>query len=230
MVWGLEEGSELASKLGSEFATFTIPAWATEIDRKVLVWFGLEADRRLVGRHSVTFALYRIAGGRDEIKELLDDLGYVYDRKTIAKSLARLSGPGGPLEKVGQLSGWWDGDLPKRGAFVYALRVRIKRVGELVTAAMGRLTATSPPSATFRGISPGSRAQACLQGAIKHAIHGTRNVLGHWLACRLRDMRLPFTEAETVMDRYRGSVTSLGPAYTHSEARRTLQSVYRKVA
>lgn len=60
---------------------------------------------------------------------------------------------------------------------------------------------------------------------------GTRSNEGHWLACQLRDARLPLAEAERVMAEYAGRCPQGGDdPYTPADAIATVRSAYKTPA
>lgn len=59
---------------------------------------------------------------------------------------------------------------------------------------------------------------------------GTRNETGFWLACQLRDARLMFADAESIMRSYAQKVTTSSEPYTEAEALASLKSAYSKAA
>lgn len=70
-------------------------------------------------------------------------------------------------------------------------------------------------------------AEYYLDRAISTATPGTRNDTGFWLACQLRDLRLPETVAESYMRRYAAAVPQGDEPYTEDEALTSLKSAYK---
>lgn len=181
--------------------------------------------RLCVGDNTTEFALRRVALGRDKVRQIVEMCGGRLDRKTVANQLEELCRLG-VLQKVGQLPGWFDyaAGCYKRGAFVYALRVGLRRIGSRPRATFERFLPITTMNAAFRGQ---HRAERASEAAISYAQEGNRNGLGHWLARRCMETGLSFQTASTYMQRFQKSVAGLGHLYGAREAQRTLSSVYR---
>lgn len=89
------------------------------------------------------------------------------------------------------------------------------------------------PSRTARK-KPGqrmSRPERILSQALERAQAGSRNEMGHWLACQLRDNDLSESEARSYVQRYAATVRDRGGhAYTEQEALASLRSAYSQPA
>ncbi len=76
-----------------------------------------------------------------------------------------------------------------------------------------------------------SRPERILSQAVGRAHNGSRNEMGHWLACQLRDNDLSETEARSYVQRYADTVRDRGGhAYTEQEALASLRSAYSQPA
>lgn len=76
-----------------------------------------------------------------------------------------------------------------------------------------------------------SRPERALTDAIDRAHNGSRNEVGFWLACQLRDNELSETEARSYLQRYAQEVRDRGDhPYTEQEAMATLSSAYARAA
>jgi len=76
-----------------------------------------------------------------------------------------------------------------------------------------------------------SLAEKIFEKAVAQSSEGTRNEMGLWLACQLRDNGLTETEADSYLRRYATAVRDHGShPYLESEARESLQSAYSRPA
>ncbi|MCC2643281.1 MAG: primase, partial [Nitrospira sp.] len=76
-----------------------------------------------------------------------------------------------------------------------------------------------------------SRPERILTNALERAHNGSRNEMGFWLACQLRDNHLSETEARSYLQRYARSVRDHGDhPYTEQEAMTSLSSAYERSA
>lgn len=76
-----------------------------------------------------------------------------------------------------------------------------------------------------------SRPERILSQALERAQDGSRNEMGLWLACQLRDNHLSETEARSYLQRYAQAVGGRGDhPYTEQEALKTLTSAYERRA
>jgi hypothetical protein len=188
-VWVTVQSPGEAEVLGRDTAVLTIPDDLTPAERQVAEMVALWASVRLCMGDTLSFALRRLALGRDRVRELLEMRGIKLDRKTVGKALAKLCQVG-TLTKVGQLGDWFDyaAGKVKRGAFVYALNVGLQQIGSRARSAFERSLPVIPMNATVRGQ---RRVDRCLQAALRYAQEGNRNALGFWLAMRCRDIEPP---------------------------------------
>jgi len=184
-------------------------------------------NRRLQAGWSVGYCFEHAAFGSDAVIRELAAVGISMDRKTARGWLHRLYGP-----PVGQLPDWYDhreqevSKVRKSGAFLYRLQVPLTRVGELASGAVAAYTASC---AALGGIQVTRRVRACLNGAVRRAVEGSRDSGGHWLTRRCIDAGLTEDEARRVLREYVGAVPQrTGHLYTASEAERTLRSAYRR--
>jgi hypothetical protein len=214
------------------FVALRVPATATPLARSIAEVIAMEATIRLVRGDTLTYALNALAAGRDQVKRLLADRRDIHvDRKTVAAGQAELVQLK-VLRKVGQLADWYDARASKGtirhklGAFVYALNVDLRQLGQ--TAANALQEHLAHPVATVRGIPGEGRVEKCLQAAIGLAMVGNRNPLGHWLTCRCTDERLTEGETLRVLESYRDRVPEKH-SYSAREAAATVRSRYRKL-
>lgn len=225
---------------GYDEAVLRVPLSASRPARRVAEVMMVRAAVRLARGDSLDFSLYRVAGGRDSIAaELERRYGTTFDRKTIAIALEELVALG-VLHRVGQLADWWDpAGEPQRkvGAYVYALNVHCRRLGERLEVALHRarnhlsdLAGRTPYiSASVRGEGLPPRVRGALQAVLERAQIGERNASGHWLACRCTDAGLSEGEAMKVMKLYVAGVAQHhGHRYSAREAERTVRSRYRR--
>jgi hypothetical protein len=181
--------------------------------------------RRLEAGWSLGAALRTAALGRDQIAQELHAVEKPADRKTVAYLINELT-ESGVLTRTGQLPAWTDpaeqdaSKVIKSGSFLYALRVELRTLGQHALAAL-------ISRASLGGKRGRTRAEAALTWAVGGAQEGSRNHIGHWLACRCRDAALPEDEAASILQRYAGRVDQSGHRYDVAEAMRTLASVYR---
>jgi hypothetical protein len=213
-------------------AVLPVPDGASQSAKHVAQAVARIASERLFFRDTLHFALARLALGRDSVQQFLEkDMGIKLDRKTVAAALAELVALG-TLDRVGQLESWWDNEqgMTKKGAYVYALKVRCRKLGDRAIEAVRRLKRRSgPPHAAVRGTGLGYRLKGCLSAAIREAQVGQRNTIGHWLACRCTDAGLDEGETMKVMRIYGASVPESG-TYSAREAEATVRSRYRRLA
>jgi hypothetical protein len=180
---------------------------------------------RLRAGWSLSGALRTAALGRDQLGQELRQAGHPMDRKTVACLLEELT-EAGVLARTGQLPAWTDpaeqdgSRVIKSGAYLYALTVELQTLGS-------RVLARVMASASLGGKRTAGRAEAALRWAVEHAHEGSRNRIGHWLACRCRDAGLMEGDADAILRRYVAGVEQGGHRYDLGEARRTLASVYR---
>ncbi len=97
------------------------------------------------------------------------------------------------------------------------------------------ICAATPPSPAVEAPPPPSgplrenAADYWLARALERAVPGTRNETGFWLACQLRDERVPKEEARGVLLDYASRVTGLAPEpYTEREALASLEEAYSR--
>ena len=186
---------------------------------------------RLQDGWSLDYVFEHAALGRDMLCRDLEQHRSNLDRKTVAAGLDELVSLG-VLERVGQLLPWVDVHeqdaerVNKTGAFTYRILVRLRHFGEASAAALAALYVAS---ASYGGTGGLARAGRCLRWAVENAVEGTRNRIGHWLACRCIDAGLTEGDAEPVMRDYVRQVGGQGCfAYMTREAMRTLAGVYRR--
>jgi hypothetical protein len=185
--------------------------------------------RRLEAGFSLRVALRTASLGRDKILQELRAAGKPMDRKTVAYLLVELT-EAGVLSRTGQMPAWTDPSeqdgsrVIKSGAFQYALAVELRTLGQQPLAALISHSSAVFPLGGKRGH---ARAEGALTWAVKHAQKGSRNRIGHWLACRCRDAALHEDEAASILQRYAAGVDQGGHRYDIAEAMRTLASVYR---
>ena len=218
-------------------ALLYVPEAASAPARLVAEVMMVRASVRLARGDSLDYSLYRVAGGRDSIAaDLEKGYGTTFDRKTIATALEELVALG-VLHRVGQLADWWDpaGEPHRKvGAYVYALNVRCRRLGERLNVALRRvrdhLGRTPSLSASVRGADLPSRVRGALRAALERAQIGNRNAFGHWLACRCTDAGLSEGEAMKVMKLYVAGLPQHRHRYSAREAERTVRSRYRRTS
>jgi hypothetical protein len=123
-------------------AVLQVPADVSAPARHVAEVMAFRASIRLALGDTMDFSLHRVAGGRDSIAAELEASGVTLDRKTVARALEELV-ERGVLHHVGQLGGWIDmhhegGPMQKVGAYVYALAIRWRQLGDLLPGALRR--------------------------------------------------------------------------------------------
>ncbi len=212
---------------GSAF--LVIPHDLSQPARYVADALALIASGRLALGDTLSFALGRIAAGRDWITGWLRDvINVTYDRKTVARALDELC-ERGVIRRVDQLTRWIDktgGERQlKKGAYVYALNVRFRSLGSVALRAL--TTRSVPRNAAVRGTGRGRRIDGCLSAAVRLAQIGQRNRLGHWLACRCTDVGLNEGEAMRVLRSYHAQIAD-GRGFAVREVERTVRSQYQR--
>jgi hypothetical protein len=209
-------------------AVLRLPDHLSRRAREVAGAIARITTRRLEAGWSLGRALRAAALGRDQIAKELHASGTPMDRKTIAYLLVELT-EASVLTRTGQLPAWTDpaeqdgSRVIKSGAFLFALAVELRTLGQHALTALISISHVSPLGGK-RGL---TRAEAALTWAVQGAQEGSRNRIGHWLACRCRDAALPEDDAASILQRYVARVDQGGHRYDLGEATRTLASVYR---
>ena len=205
------------------------PDTASEPARQVAQVGAIMATGRLMNGDSLDFALSKVAAGRDDLQRKLASLGVTLDRKTVARALAELVRLG-VLDWVGQLRPFDDNGQRKQGAFVYALRIRFRTLGDHLEDALHRARVRlargpSPMSAAVRGT---PRVAGALSAFIQRGQPGGRNRFGRWVVDRCIDAGL--TEGQTMRAIRVGidNVDQTRHRYTVDEAQRTIRSRYKR--
>ncbi len=140
-----------------DVAELTLPEYVSEPARQVAHVVATIATARLASGGSLDFALQKLAAGRDLIARQLaayadlDGTTTAYDRKTVARALQELVDLE-VLRRVGQLNEWHDEEegAPRRGAYVYALNVTCRKLGQLARRTTAE--ASRPLHAAVRGM------------------------------------------------------------------------------
>lgn len=128
-----------AESAHQDVAALVLPADLTESARHVAGAVALIATLRLFSGDTLDFALSKVALGRDLVRRTLNTMGIERDRKTVAHALDELV-ERGVVERVGQLGGWFDikAGRGKGGAYVYALNVRFRGLGDVARLTLQR--------------------------------------------------------------------------------------------
>jgi hypothetical protein len=210
-------------------AVLRLPDHLSRRAREVAGAIARITTRRLEAGFSLRVALRTASLGRDKILQELRAAGKPMDRKTVAYLLVELT-EAGVLSRTGQMPAWTDpaeqdgSRVIKSGAFLFALAVELRTLGQQPLAALISHSSAVFPLGGKRGH---ARAEGALTWAVKHAQKGSRNRIGHWLACRCRDAALHEDDAASILQRYVARVDQGGHRYDLGEATRTLASVYR---
>lgn len=213
-----------------DVAVLVVPATASESAKHVARAAAHIATIRLHSGSTLAFALDKVALGRDQVKRTLEVLGVVLDRKTVANALDELDYLG-VLPRVGQLNSWWDTEdgMTKKGAYIYALTVRLGKLGQRALGAVRRLAGRSDPlHAAVRGMGLPRRVQGALSKAIQTAQTGERNNFGRWVVDRCIDAGLNEDQTMKVMRIYVSNVDQTGHRYTLRDAERTTRSRWKR--
>jgi hypothetical protein len=117
--------------------------------------------------------------------------------------------------------------MPKKGAYVYALKVRYRKLGSVALGAVRKAGALV--SGPVRGTGLGRRVDGCLKWAMENAQVGSRNEIGRWLCWRSTDAGLDEDQTMKVMTIYREAVPD-PRSYTAREVIATVRSRFRRLA
>jgi hypothetical protein len=178
-------------------------------------------DQLAIGTSQLQRRYWQVHGERPSRATLLGDLEAIFGSPT------------------GRLGVRWSDDAEQEGqANTYSIRnvhITLGRLGRKLMRKLVELQLSIEFGDDHHGVRSLStkhvseKAKRALRKALENAVNGTKHLTGLRLAWRLAHLGVPEATAHQLLTEYRRSVPSDGRRYEAREARRAVESAYRKV-